>query len=115
MNTLIIAALSATQAIVASAYAEIDDFLSEYKLVKEFCYTASDDCLAVGLITEPLFNLSGITQYTKQLEKELCEKFGFKDVAVTFDTDLVYRIKKLGKEADSETVKSIIETARKRR
>lgn len=115
MNAFIIAALAAPQLIVASAYADINGFLAEYPLVKEFCYASSGDYLAVGLISEPMFTLSGITRYTKELENELAQKFGFREVAVTFDTDLVYAIKKLGGNADENAVKNIIDTARKRR
>ncbi len=115
MDTFILAALTACVATVAPAYADVDSFLQDYKLVKEFSYTASSDCLAVGLISEPMFTLSGITAYTKELEKALAENFGFKEVVVTFDTDLVYRIKKLGRTSDDATVRQIIEAARKRR
>lgn len=115
MDTVIAAALTATVALVAPAYADVDAFLKDYKLVKEYCYTAGGDCLAVGLITEPLFTLSGITAYTRELEGALADNFGYKEVVVTFDTDLVYRIRKLGNTADEAEVRQLIETARKRR
>lgn len=109
------AALTASVAITAPVQADLNDFLSEYKLVKQYCYAAAGDCLVVGLLTEPLFTISGITEYTRTLERELSDYFGYKEVAVTFDTDLFYRIKKLGNEADEETVRNIIQTAKKRR
>ena len=97
MDTFIIAALTASVAIVAPAYADIDGFLKDYKLVKEYCFAGAGDYLAVGIVSEPIFTLSGITAYTRELEKALSENFGYKEVAVTFDTDLVYRIGKIGK------------------
>ena len=115
MNTAFLAALTASFAVTAPAYADIGEFLSDYKLVKQYCYAAAGDCLAVGLMTEPMFTLSGITEYTRTLEKELSQYFGYAEVALTFDTDLFYRIKKLGANADEESVRSIIETAKKRR
>ena len=115
MNTAFLAALTASFAVTAPAYADIGEFLSDYKLVKQYCYVAAGDCLAVGLMTEPMFTLSGITEYTRTLEKDLSQYFGYAEVAVTFDTDLFYRIKKLGANADEESVRSIIETAKKRR
>lgn len=115
MNTFLIAAITAPVAIVNPAYADIDSFLADYKLVEQFCYTACEDYLAVGLITQPMFTLSGITAYVKELENTLAERYGYKEVVVTFDTDLVYRIKKLGKEGDADAVRQIVETARKRR
>lgn len=115
MDTFIIAALTASVAIVAPAYADMDGFLKDYKLVKEYCFAGAGDYLAVGIVSEPIFTLSGITAYTKELEKALSENFGYKEVAVTFDTDLVYRIGKIGKDCDENDVKQIVETARKRR
>lgn len=115
MGNAFTAALTAAVAITAPAYADVGDFLSQYELVKQYCYAAAGDRLVVGLVTEPLFTLSGITQYTRTLEKELSEYFGYREVAVTFDTDLFYRIKKLGADADEASVEAIIETARKRR
>ena len=115
MNTFIIAAMSVPVALIQPAYADLDSFLSDYKLVEEYSYTWPGDYIAVGLITQPMFTLSGITAYTKELEKKLREEFGYKDAVVTFDTDLVYRIKKLGKEGNERDVLQIIETARKRR
>ena len=115
MNTFIVAALTAPVAIVAPAYADLDSFLSDYKLIEEFCYCASEDYLVVGLITQPMFTLSGITNYVKELESALAEKYGIKEVAVTFDTDLVYAIKKAGKEGENDRVLHMIQTVRKRR
>lgn len=115
MDTFILAALTAGVVAVAPAYADVDSYLHDYKLVKEYCFAGAGDYLAVGLVSEPIFTLSGITAYTKELEKALSENFGYKEVVVTFDTDLVYRIGKLGKDCDENAVKEIIETARKRR
>ncbi len=115
MNTFILAALTASVATIAPAYADIDSFLGDYKLIKDYRYACAGDYLAVGVVSEPIFTLSGITAYTKELEQALSENFGFKEVAVTFDTDLVYVIGKLGKDCDENAVKEIVETARKRR
>lgn len=109
------AALTATVAITAPVQADIGDFLSGYRLVDKYCYATAGDCLVVGLVTEPMFTLSGITEYTRTLEKELSQYFGYREVAVTFDTDLFYKIKKLGENADEDSVRSIIDTVRKRR
>ena len=115
MDTFIVAALTSPIALVAPAYADVGDFLADYKLVRQYNYSAAGDYLAVGLITEPMFTLTAITEYTRELEKALSENFGYKEVVVTFDTDLVYAIKKLGTSGDERSVRHIVEIARKRR
>lgn len=114
MNALIIAALTASVATYAPAYADVGEYLDGYRLVESYCYTACDENFAVGLVTKPLFTLSGINAYIKELEQDLKSVFGFENVVVTLDTDLIYRIKKAGAEGGEE-VEKIIETARKRR
>lgn len=114
METLALLCFAA-QAVVCPTYADVEDFLQSYDLVEEYCYTVSGDNIAVGLITQPIFTLSAITRYTRDLENALKQKFGFADAVVTFDTDLIYRIKKTGNCGDAETVKQIMQTARNRR
>lgn len=96
-------------------YQSVEDYLKSIELIEDFCFASDGDKIVVGVVTKPIFTLTGIANFIKNLENDLVQNFGYKEVGITFDTDLVYKIRKLQNSPDSEKISQIIDTIKKRR
>lgn len=94
----------------------VNDYLLGYDMVLDGGVVIYDNQALVGVLTQPLYTRSQIEKYRQDLENALIEKFNFDSVIVSFDTDIIYEVKKAEQDGITEQkLKELFNSARNRR
>lgn len=103
---------------IGSGYVDkgINDYILGYDMVIDGGVIVYDNQALVGILTQPFYTRSQAEQYKQELEDALIEKFNFKSVIVSFDTDIIYQVKKAkDREISEQKLKELFNSARIRR
>ncbi len=96
-------------------YVGVEGYLASLDNVTGWSYSASgNDAIIVGLSTGPMFSLTARRAFFDDVRDGLLAT-GFARAEVTADADLVYEIRKTGKEAALDAVNALCDSAARRR
>lgn len=98
-------------------FAELNAFVEEDAQTQSAQCLVCDDIALVGVITLPIFGRAQRFAYIQAQSERIKERYGYREVVVTFDTDLYYEIKKLTTREtfDKSLARALIRTAKVRR
>lgn len=103
---------------IGSGYVDtsLNDYILGYDMVIDGGVVVYDNQALVGILTQPFYTRTQAEQYKEDLENALIEKYNFKSVIVSFDTDIIYQVKK-AKDTDisEQKLKELFNSARIRR
>lgn len=104
-------------AVQTGAFEELNRFVAQDAQTQSAQCLVCDDVALVGVITLPLFGRTQQLAYTQAQTQRIKEKYGYREVVVTFDSDLYYAIKKAtaAESLDKTFARELIRTAKVRR
>lgn len=71
----------------------------------------------VGVIPKPLFSRTQRTQLEEQIKQSISEVYGFEEILVSFDMDIIHEISKLNKKpnVDNKEIETLFYCVKVRR
>ena len=101
MKTAIIVAVTA-MATCGIFCGELTDFVCGYEGIEQAYCVVYDDIALVAAKTQPFFTRSEKEAFREKLTEDIKEKFGYREVVVSTDSDIFYLAKKACESGLSE-------------
>ncbi|MDE6188796.1 MAG: YhcN/YlaJ family sporulation lipoprotein [Clostridia bacterium] len=94
----------------------VESILAQIETVDYCAVLVWKNRLLVGVIPKPLFSRSERTQLEQQITLAVGEVYGFDEVLISFDMDVIHEINKLNKiSADSKQIETLFYSVKVRR
>ena len=84
------------------ARADVESILSQIQAVDYCVALVWKNRLLVGVIPKPLFSRTERTQLEEQLTQAVSEEYGFDEILISFDMDIIHEIVKFNKASSAE-------------